>query len=827
MPVEFDDRSLRIIGNEFVALEFYDDDRALQQTIYLQDDNTLNIGGISTSSSSGTGVSGGAPAAAQYLVLAGNADLINERILTPGDGLTGTDAGPDGAYTLDVGVFTDAAELTIDDGEIEVTQVYHSVDTESDGASDELDTISGGLAGQVLILRAEHDDRTVVLKHGSDNIQLASGQDATLDDANDHIILVYDGTDWNDVGGVDVIAIGGAPALTYTTANAEGTAASFVRTDAELAVFDATNPTTIECDDSAATGSAAFAARRDHAHAIACAAPTTDVSAASSNAEGDATSFARSNHAHALDVSGVDLDDLASTSLADPDADRIVFWDDSDGAYEWLTPGNGLGITTNTLAVDHDDADNFDANEHVDHTAVTLTAGDGLTGGGDISASRTFAVGAGDGLTVNADDVALTTPGTCTVATSNDASGNHTHELTTSSNPGAAASVLASDASGYLQLTGLGVGAAPGEQVLMAAVNIKLDDGAGDSPQLIFYGGSNDDAVIMRLLDDGTAGDSDFKIQLCDAAGDSHLLIQDSDTATVWSVNSDGNQTMVDNAWLGLGAAAGRIEFDNQTTDEVNILNAYVGINTSTPGRPLAVVMDAPANTHTGCFIDGTAHIGVALGELDGEASIQGFDDDESAPDRWIDLVINKAGGDVGIGTTPNADRKLHVNSGATNVVAHFESSDNRALITFADNSTTNDNTSGIGTDADVLFLYTGGARQIFVNSDGDLMVGTTTSPSANGGAVLVFADNANDPTMDTNTAGFYAKDVSGTVEAFCVDEADNATQLSPHDPDTGEWVFYSRNLRTGRELRVDMERLMKALNEMLGGGYVHEGRAP
>lgn len=39
--------------------------------------------------------------------------------------------------------------------------------------------------------------------------------------------------------------------------------------------------------------------------------------------------------------------------------------------------------------------------------SVTLTAGGGLTGGGDLSGDRTFAVGAGTGVTVNADDVAV------------------------------------------------------------------------------------------------------------------------------------------------------------------------------------------------------------------------------------------------------------------------------------------------------------------------------------------------------------------------------------------------------------------------------------
>lgn len=40
-------------------------------------------------------------------------------------------------------------------------------------------------------------------------------------------------------------------------------------------------------------------------------------------------------------------------------------------------------------------------------TTTQIISGAGLTGGGDLSASRTLAVGAGTGITVNADDVAL------------------------------------------------------------------------------------------------------------------------------------------------------------------------------------------------------------------------------------------------------------------------------------------------------------------------------------------------------------------------------------------------------------------------------------
>jgi len=52
-----------------------------------------------------------------------------------------------------------------------------------------------------------------------------------------------------------------------------------------------------------------------------------------------------------VSLSGFSLDDLANTSLPDPNADRIVFWDDSDGQYEFLVPNTGLAISGNNLNV--------------------------------------------------------------------------------------------------------------------------------------------------------------------------------------------------------------------------------------------------------------------------------------------------------------------------------------------------------------------------------------------------------------------------------------------------------------------------------------------
>ena len=101
--------------------------------------------------------------------------------------------------------------------------------------------------------------------------------------------------------------------------------------------------------------------------------------------------------------------------------------------------------------------------------------------------------------------------------------------------------------------------------------------------------------------------------------------------------------------------------------------------------------------------------------------------------------------------------------------------------------------------------------------------IGISTEPTANGSKVLFFGDNTADPTMATNTAGIYGKDVSGTVEMFAVDEAGNATQLSSHNPETGEWRFYSKNTKTGRIVEVNLEKFFKHYDQVNGTSFFTE----
>lgn len=103
--------------------------------------------------------------------------------------------------------FVEATELTIDAaGAITVTQNYHTVDTNADAASDNLDTItiSGNIEeGTILIIRPDNDARTVVVRHNQGNIMCNGNADITLDDSHDFAFLVYDETlvKWMAFGG--------------------------------------------------------------------------------------------------------------------------------------------------------------------------------------------------------------------------------------------------------------------------------------------------------------------------------------------------------------------------------------------------------------------------------------------------------------------------------------------------------------------------------------------------------------------------------------------------------------------------------------------------
>jgi hypothetical protein len=100
------------------------------------------------------------------------------------------------------------------------------------------------------------------------------------------------------------------------------------------------------------------------------------------------------------------------------------------------------------------------------------------------------------------------------------------------------------------------------------------------------------------------------------------------------------------------------------------------------------------------------------------------------------------------------------------------------------------------------------------------LQIGGTAARAGTAGTKRVDIFDGTAPTSTlANGCSFY----STTGEMRVMDAAGNATLLSPHDKETNEWIFESVHTPTGKRFRIDMERLVRALDAQLGGGFIHE----
>lgn len=76
------------------------------------------------------------------------------------------------------------------------------IDTEGGAATDDLDTINGGVPGQVITLQQVSSARDPVIKDGTGNLRLAG--DFTMSALQDSITLKYNGTVWVEISRADI-----------------------------------------------------------------------------------------------------------------------------------------------------------------------------------------------------------------------------------------------------------------------------------------------------------------------------------------------------------------------------------------------------------------------------------------------------------------------------------------------------------------------------------------------------------------------------------------------------------------------------------------------
>ena len=169
--------------------------------------------------------------------------------------------------------------------------------------------------------------------------------------------------------------------------------------------------------------------------------------------------------------------------------------------------------------------------------------------------------------------------------------------------------------------------------------------------------------------------------------------------------------------------------------------------------------------------------------------------------------------GNVGIGTIPF--NTLHVNgvvqidqvAGAASLYMGSGTTGNSGKVTYDNNNSR--------------FLFSiGGSEKIRIDSVGNVKVGGTADRATTAGTnqVVIFNGTAPAGTL-TNGASLYVT----AGEMRVMDAAGNATLISPHDSGTNEWIYDSVHTPTGKRLRIDVERLLRRLNDELVMDCVHE----
>ena len=112
------------------------------------------------------------------------------------------------------------------------------------------------------------------------------------------------------------------------------------------------------------------------------------------------------------------------------------------------------------------------------------------------------------------------------------------------------------------------------------------------------------------------------------------------------------------------------------------------------------------------------------------------------------------------------------------------------------------------------------------ITSAGNVLIGGTATPTSSVGNLCLF--NGTIPAASVaNGVVLYAQDVS-TSELKVRDEAGNVSTLSPHNFDLlGErsedmaWSYSSKNVFVGKEIAVDMTKVIRALEKLTGEEYI------
>lgn len=384
-----------------------------------------------------------------------------------------------------------------------------------------------------------------------------------------------------------------------------------------------------------------------------------------------------------------------------------------------------------------------------------------------------------------------------------------------------------------------------------STLTLRSTSGVGTTgADIIFQAGNNGATEVMRLQNGGNVGIGTTNPQSGKLNVYGKALIGAYDSAAVISggqleLRSAGATESRLDIWQS-GVALGSLG-SPASSSVFYIVNNYsatglvpgngiaiatdgkVGIGTSSPAGKLDIV----TGVYRGYFDDAAGSLfrlsavnaaNSAYGPLSVNGSVVTFQISASEKMRL------DSSGNVGIGTASNAGNTLryldvqNTDTGSSaGVIIRLITSNSAGtgsntvdLVRYKTGLFLINNNDSSG----IIAINNAGSERMRIDSVGNVKVGGTADRATTAGTnqVVIFNGTAPVGTL-ANGCSFY----STAGEMRVMDAAGNATLLSPHDSVTNEWIYDSSHTPSGKRLKINVERLLRFINDHFGLDCVHD----
>jgi hypothetical protein len=267
-----------------------------------------------------------------------------------------------------------------------------------------------------------------------------------------------------------------------------------------------------------------------------------------------------------------------------------------------------------------------------------------------------------------------------------------------------------------------------------------------------------------------------------------------------------------------LGTIAGTGEIPTLTADGASIqfIGAGTWSSTSSPGR--IVFNTTPAATTTP-----VERFQLAAGEAVFNDPGNDYDFRVESDTNTHALFVQGSDGNVGIGaSSPDAQLHVYNPSGTSGFYVTRSTTIAGGVSVGLSCDSTGARQYVYGDGLKFWMAATGGvaAEKARLTVDSNLKIGGSSERATTVGTKHL---DIFDGTAPVGTLANGISIYSSSGEAYVMDAAGNATLFSPHDAETNEWIFKSKHTPSGKVLKIDVERLLKFVNDHFGLDAVHE----